>query len=247
MKEELDIFIDIDTDWFKWWKHSYYPTTRTDIRSVTSLYSPHLLDDSEKFHNGNWTTALTFGTFMDHPVRRNEKRKNCLILFSVFPRSVLNPNQVVMHANNLCCNYLNNAVKEIEGISPSCMIVPSDELKNNLIVDIRKNKADVPVRRFKYLEHGKTLDNMLKRAIQRISEKRIYVMADPITPAKLRNQDSTFIRTIQSYPSLESKCIVWCLVQTVLFLEDQGFFQDKPERKEISRPIRPFYGLDNIS
>lgn len=236
---ELDIVID--PDWFSVWEYPFYPKTRSDIRSLTSLYSPHLLDESEKYSNGAFTTAITFGTFM------NPKKKNCIVLFSVFPPQNLNPNQVILHAKNLCCNYLNNSISDlVEGVSPSYLILPSDTERNSIVSEIRKNKADVSIRRFKYLDHGKTLDNMLKRAITRLSEKRVYVMRDPINKGELRNQDRSFVNTIYGYPEENSRGMVWCLTQAILFLEGMGFFLDVPENKNVTRQLRPFYGLDNI-
>ena len=235
---ELDIIID--QDWFQLWKHSYYPPTRTDVRSITSLYSPHLIDGVEKFSNGTFTTAVTFGAFT------NKNKKNCLILFSVFPPLSLNPNQVITNAKNLCCNYLNNSSLLIEGVSPSYMVVPSDEIRNPLISEIRKNKAEVMVQQFKYLDFGKTLDNLLKRALNRIAENRIYLMADPFDNNKLRNQDNGFMKTVLNYPEERSRGIVWCLTQAILFLEHRGYFQDKAEEKKINNRLMPYYGIDKV-
>lgn len=230
-----DIFID--RDWFTVWKKPHYPVTSRGVGVVLSMYSPYFLDGSEADNNGNYTSAVTLGLFTN---RRGEK---CAILFSLFPRSILNPNQVVDHARNLCINYLNNSLIEMyDGWQPDLFIVPAeDDSKNALITEIRNNSKDVPVKRFMYKDYGGTLDNLVKRALVKMSEGRIYVAAHPANKKELRNIDERFLDTLSSYPStIESRATMWSLCQAIIYLDSNGMFSSDGKDGDI-KPKNKFY------
>lgn len=240
-----DIFIDRDS--FNVWKEAYYPKTKRGVSVVTSMYSPYFLDDSEADNNGEWTSAVTLGLF----VNNNPKKKKCptygkvcAILFSLFPAQILSPNRVVAHAKNLCFNYLNNSdIRTNEGWQPDLFIVPGEEgISSNLVAEIKAKNGDVPVKRFMYREHGKSLDNLLKRAMMKISERRIFVASHPANKGELRNMDEGFIHQITSYPILESRATMWALCQAIVYLESNGMFDPENNVLSIKGMEKPFYG-----
>ena len=227
----------IDRDCFRIWTKSYYPIPIKPIGTILSLYSPYFIEDGERYNNGPYTAATTFGIF-------KFRDKVNLILFSLFPRSIINPNELIIHAKNLCTDYMNNStVKTYSGPSPDLMIVPSEyKERNNLFNEIQENKVDVPVRRFYYSDYGKILDNMLTRALPKIIEGRIWVASKPDNKLELRNMDEKFLDMMSSYPSIESKATVWTLVQAILYLESQGLFRDEGEWVDgTNKPKHGFY------
>jgi hypothetical protein len=239
-----DIFIDRDS--FNVWKESYYPKTKRGVSVVTSMYSPYLLDDSEAESNGEWTAAVTLGLFVNNSPKKKCPTfgKVCAILFSLFPAQILSPNKVVAHAKNLGFNYLNNSdIRTNDGWQPDMFLVPGEEgQNNNLIAEIKAKNGDVPVKRFLYKDYGKTLDNIVKRAMMKISEKRIFVAAHPTNKGELRNMDEGFIHQVTSYPILESRATMWALCQAIVYMESNSMFETENNVLHLRGIEKPFYG-----
>lgn len=240
-----DIFIDRDS--FNVWKESYYPKTKRGVSVITSMYSPYFLDDSEADNNGEWTSAVTLGLFVNNSVKKKKCStfgKVCAILFSLFPAQILSPNKVVSHAKNLGFNYLNNSdIRTNDGWQPDLFLVPGEEdSKNNLIAEIKARNGDVPVKRFLYKEYGNSLDNIVKRAMMKISEKRIFVASHPANKGWLRNMDEGFIHQITSYPILESRATMWALCQAIVYMEANGMFESESNMLSLRGMEKPFYG-----
>jgi hypothetical protein len=218
----------IDRDWFRIWKKKTYPIPIKEFGIVLSVYSPYLVESSDREKNGPYSSAVTFGVFKLGEV-------NNLIFFSMFPRKMLNPSQLITHTSNLCINYLNNSEsKSYEGRSPDFLILPSDfETRNYIYTEIQNQSKGVPIRRFYYNDFGKTLDDMVVRIIPLLVKGRVWVCCKPdninksIKTIELRNVDENFLNILSSYPVLESMSTVWCLAQTMLFLESYGLFRNE--------------------
>lgn len=252
-----DIFIN--KDWFKVWEKSHYPPTIPELGTILSLYSPHFLDDNEREQNGDYTAGVTLGVFK-HWDDKGRKEKNNIILFSMFPRKLLNSAELINHTRNLCCDYLNNSdIKVYEGYSPDILLVPAQEgVRSHIIAQIAERNNEVPVKRFYYNNEGKTLDNMVVRILPRIVtipppasaksttppiDGRLWVASNPMDKSSLRNVDAQFLATICSYPEVEAKATLWALAQAVIYLENYGIFKDEEiGRDNTTRPKHKFYG-----
>jgi hypothetical protein len=231
----------INKDCFKVWRKSNYPQTSGDIRVILSLYSPHFIDGAESDNNGYYTAGIAFGMFDDINGNRN------LILFSLFPPSLLDPHELIIHSQNLCIDYFNNSKKKAyDGWCPDLAVIPSEEKIRNIIIrQIEKKNGEVPIRRFYYENYGGTLENMVKRAIHYISMGRVWVAARPEDFEELRNIDERFLDIISGYPSDESKATVWCLAQALLYLESYGVFTPETDQNQNqNKNNHGFYGPD---
>jgi len=242
---------DINRDWFKIWEKNRYPEVIPKIGTILSLYSPYFLDEDDEV-NGPYTAGVTLGVFKHRNQKKNKFNRlisegnelNNLILLSVFPRVRLDANEVVVHAKNLCIDYLNNDYeKTYEGSSPDVMIVPSCKgIRSGIFSEIQY-KNDVDMRFFYHADHGKTLENLLKRALPRIIQGKIWVVAKPDSRTQeLRNMDEKFLDILSSYPSMESRGMVWALVQAIVYLDRNGIFEEESEQVVI-KPKHGFYGI----
>lgn len=235
---------DIDRKWFKVWEKSSYPPTVPEFGIILSLYSPHFLDDSERDNNGIYSAGVTLGIFK-HWDDKGKKEKHNLILFSMFPRQIINPAELIMHSKNLCVNYLNNDAKaSYTGGSPDILLVPAQEgVRSSLIGQMSGGAGTVSVKRFYYANEGKTLDNIVVRALPRISEGRVWVASSPMDSTEIRNMDAQFLATICSYPEIESRATIWALAQAIIYLENYGIFKDESDSRDgTTRPKHKFYG-----
>jgi hypothetical protein len=233
----------IDRDWFRIWKKKTYPIPIKEIGVILSVYSPYFIESSDREENGPYSSALTFGAFKLGGI-------NNLILFSMFPRKILNPSQLITHISNLCINYLNNSEKKsYEGSSPDLLILPSEVgTRNHIYKEIQNQIKEIPIRRFYYNDFGKSLDNMVVRIIPMLVKGRVWVCCKPdninqsIKTIELRNLDESFLNILSGYPVLESMSTVWCLAQTMIFLESYGLFRNETNKDNKTTISHEFYG-----
>jgi len=228
----------IDKDWFKVWTRSHYPQTIKRSGVVLSFCSPTLIDSAEQIELGPYSAGITFGVFKDNYCKHN------LILFSLFPFTILSSTQLITHIQNLCHDYLNNStVKMYDGYAPDILVLPAEEGSNNsLLTQIAIVNNDVPIKRFYFAKYGRTLDNMLDRAMPIIENGRVWVTSKPGDRNELRNIDQKFLDIVAGYPSIESKAIVWSLVQAILYLQASNIFADEDaDVDNTTRPNHAFY------
>ena len=231
----------IDPDWFPKRRTKSYPSVIKDCGIVLSIYSPHFITGTNKPIESEYTAGITIGVF------KNEKDKINLILFSVFPNTILDSYDLIIHTENLSYDFMNNSKKKTYmDRAPHVITVPAQDSKlNSIALQVIRNNSDARIMGLSPDRHGSNLNEMLTKALPIIKSKKMWVMTKTEDPNTLRNVDESFLEIISGYPSLESEPLVYALVQAILFLNNGNIFNDDEDKIKgdgILRPRHGFYG-----